>query len=92
LGPVNLLEIAVLDDLVGGLLRDQAQLALHLGERTLDVEVLGGAVFVRPDLAHFGVAEHVAEYSGINDACRHGFLRWMGVDGLGSAPVSRKYR
>jgi hypothetical protein len=51
----------VADDLVGRLLRDQAQAALHLGQRALDVQVLGGAVLVAPHLAHRVAAEDALE-------------------------------
>ena len=37
---VDLVEAAVADDLVGRLLRDQPEAALHDGQRALDVEVL----------------------------------------------------
>ena len=40
LGHVDLVESAVADDLVGRLLRNEAEPALHLGQRGLDVEVL----------------------------------------------------
>ena len=40
LGQVDLVEVAVADDLLGGLGRDQPELALHLGQRGFDVEVL----------------------------------------------------
>ncbi len=52
LDPVDLRQLAVADDLVGRLLRDDAEFALDLGQGALDVEVLGGAVLVGPDVAH----------------------------------------
>ena len=67
LGPVDLAELAVLDDLFGSFFGDDAELALHLGQRALDVEVFGGAVLVTPDMPHSCVAEHVAEDLGVND-------------------------
>ena len=67
LGPVDLAELAVFDDLFGSFFGDDAELALHLGQRAFDVEVFGGAVLVTPDMAHGCVAEHVAEDLGVND-------------------------
>ena len=52
LGHVDLVEPAVADDLVGRLLRDEAEPALDLGQRGFDVEVLLRAVLVGPDVAH----------------------------------------
>ena len=37
---VNLVELAMADDLVGSLLRNQAEPTLHLGQLRFDVEVL----------------------------------------------------
>ena len=83
LGPIDLLKIAVFDDFCGGLGRDDAQLALHLGQGAFDVQVFGGAVFVRPNLAHGGIAEDVAENFAVNDGSGHGGLlqRGGGVHG-----------
>ena len=72
LGPVDLRQLAVADDLVGRMLRDHAQRSLHFRQRAFDVQVLRGAVFVRPDAAHLGVAEHVAEDGRVDDGCGHG--------------------
>ena len=67
LGPVDLAELTVLDDLFSSFFGDDAQLTLHLGQCAFDVEVFGGAVLVAPDMAHSRVAEHVAEDLGVND-------------------------
>ena len=69
--PVYLVKLAVFNDFVSRFLRNDAQLALHFGQGTFDVEVFCGAVFVRPNLAHGGIAEHVAENFGVNDGCGH---------------------
>ena len=49
---VDLLDAAVPVDLVGCLLRDDAEPRLHTGKRRLYVEVLLRAVLVRPHAAH----------------------------------------
>ena len=66
-GPVDGAELAVLHDLIGRLLRNDAQLALYFGQCAFDVQVFGRAVLVRPDVAHGRVAEHVAENFGVDD-------------------------
>ena len=58
---VDLADVAVADDFVGGLLRNDAEPALHDGERPLDVDVLLRAILVGPDAAHRLAAEEVAE-------------------------------
>ena len=69
---VDLVEPAVADDLVGGLLRNQAQAALHLGQRGFDVEVLLRAVLVGPDVAHLVAGEDALEDGGVDDGGGHG--------------------
>ena len=69
---VDLVEAAVADDLVGRLLRDDAELALHLGQGGLDVEVVLGPVLVGPDGAHLVGAEDALEDVGVDDGGRHG--------------------
>ena len=59
--PINLVDIAVFDDLIGSLLRNDAELALHFRERTLDVEVFRRAILVGPYCAHFRVTEYVTK-------------------------------
>jgi hypothetical protein len=57
----------MLDDLGGGFLGDDAELALRLRQRRLEVEILLHAVLVRPHLAHRRRGENVAEHLGIED-------------------------
>ena len=72
LAHVDLVDRAVLDDLVGGFLGNDAQPALHSCKRGFDVEILLRAVLVGPDLAHRLGAEDVAEDVGIDDRGWHG--------------------
>ena len=67
LDPVDGTEFAVLHDLFSGFLGDYSQLALYFGQCPFNVQILGGAVLVRPDVAHGRVTEHVAENFGIDD-------------------------
>jgi len=67
LGHVDLIEPAVADDLVGRLLRDQADPALDLGQRGFDVEVLLRPVLVGPDVAHLVAREDPLEDRGVDD-------------------------
>ena len=60
------------DDLVGRLLRDDAELGLDLGQGGLDVEVVLGPVLVGPDRAHLVGAEDALEDVGVDDGGRHG--------------------
>ncbi len=59
--PINLVNVAVLDDLISRLFRNDAELSLHLRERTLDVEVFRRTVLVGPYCAHFRVTEYVTK-------------------------------
>ncbi|MNS86374.1 hypothetical protein D3C72_1202760 [compost metagenome] len=71
LNPVNLGKFAILDDLVGRFLRDDAKLTLHFCQCSLDVQVFSRAVFIGPHFAHARVAKHVAKNAGINDGGSH---------------------
>ena len=70
---VELVELAVLEDFVAGLLRDDAQLGLRAREAGLEVEILLDAVAVRPHLPHGLGAENVAEDGGVDGAGGHGW-------------------
>ena len=72
LGHVDLVEPAVAHDLVGRVLRDQAEAALNLGERRLDVEIFLRAVLVGPHVAHVVAGEDALEDDGVDEGGRHG--------------------
>jgi hypothetical protein len=74
---VDLVQVAVADDLVGRFLRDQPQPGLHLGQRALDVDVLAGAVLVAPHRAHGVAAEDALEDAAVDDGGGHGACAWV---------------
>src|SRR6185295_4965443 len=69
---IDLLELAVAADLVGRLLWNEAETALHLRQGCLDVEVLLRAVLVGPDVAHLVAGEDALEDGGVDDGSGHG--------------------
>src|SRR6185369_10209255 len=69
---VDLVKTAVADDLLGRLLGDETEPALHLGERRLDVEIFLRPVLVRPDVAHLVAGEDALEDCRIDDRGCHG--------------------
>ena len=75
---VDLLDPAVADDLVGRFLRDQAQTPLHDGQGPFDLDVLGGAVLVAPDLAHRVGREDALEDGRVDDGGGHGGFLFNG--------------
>ena len=69
---VELVDLAVLEDFVAGLLRDDPSLACARASAGLEVEILLDAVAVRPHLPHGLGAENVAEDGGVDGAGGHG--------------------
>jgi hypothetical protein len=68
---VDTLDLAHATDLIGRVLRDQADFGLGAGKRRLPVEIFLGAELVRPDLAHGGRAENIAEDQTVDGAGGH---------------------
>ncbi len=69
---VELVELALLEDFLARLLRDDAEPGLRAGQPGLEVEILLDAVAVRPHLPHGLGAENVAEDGGVDGAGGHG--------------------
>ena len=64
---IDLVDGAVLDDLVGGFLGNDFQSGLNAGQRRFDIQVLLSAVLIRPHGAHGVGAEDIAEDGGVHD-------------------------
>ena len=69
---VVLVELAVLEDFLACLFRNDAELGLRTGEPRLEIEIFLDAVAVRPHLPHGFGAENVAEDGGVDSAGGHG--------------------
>src|SRR5262249_28872323 len=69
---VELRDEAMLDDLVAGVLRNDAEPRLRARERRLEVEIFLDAVLVGEHVAHRLGREDVAEYGGVDGGRVHG--------------------
>ena len=72
LAHVDLVDRAVLHDLVGRFLGDDAEATLDSCKRAFDVQIPLRPVLVGPHVAHGLGAEDVAEDGGVDDGGRHG--------------------
>ena len=75
---VDGLHLALLHDLLGGLLRDDAHPPLHLCQRRLDLEITANAKLVGEHVTHLCGGEDVLEDVRVEQGGGHALLRWRG--------------